>query len=120
MPSALVIEDDNALVDLMQSILRRCGYDAYGTRSSDEGIEFVMRHQPDIVFISDALPRLNPAEVCARIRSAVGSDNIVIILCSASMQARDPAYARQTGADIVLPKPYLPANVANILKRFAT
>src|SRR5438270_5506810 len=99
----LVVEDDEAIAQVLQRTLRLEGYDvkiaADGVLALDEAHSFL----PDLIILDLGLPRLDGIEVARRLRE---SDDVPILV----LTARDALEARveglDAGADDYLVKPW--------------
>ena len=98
MPStcaAVVIEDDDDVGRLVQTVLSATGLQIQLTATGTEGVAAVRRHSPDLVVLDYGLPDITGLEVIRRIRrfSAVpilmltGHEDLVETLLSAGASA---------------------------------
>ena len=102
-PRVLVVEDDEAIAQVLQRSLRLEGYDVKvagdGVSALDEAHAFL----PDLIILDLGLPRLDGIEVAKRLRQ---SDDVPILV----LTARDAVEARvqglDAGADDYLVKPF--------------
>ncbi|MBV9334292.1 MAG: response regulator transcription factor [Solirubrobacterales bacterium] len=102
-PRVLVVEDDDAIAQVLQRSLRMEGYEVRiagdGVAALDEAHAFL----PDLVILDLGLPRLDGLEVAKTIRR---TDDVPILV----LTARDGVEARveglDTGADDYLVKPF--------------
>jgi DNA-binding response OmpR family regulator len=102
-PRVLVVEDDEAIAQVLQRSLRLEGYDVRvagdGITALDEAHAFL----PDLVVLDLGLPKLDGIEVARRMRQ---TDDVPILV----LTARDAVEARveglDSGADDYLVKPF--------------
>jgi DNA-binding response OmpR family regulator len=102
-PRVLVIEDDDAIAQVLQRSLRMEGYEVRvagdGVTALDEAHAFL----PDLVILDLGLPRLDGIDVAKELR---GGDDVPILV----LTARDSVEARveglDAGADDYLVKPF--------------
>jgi DNA-binding response OmpR family regulator len=102
-PRVLVVEDDDAIAQVLQRSLRMEGYEV---RIADDGIAALDQAHaflPDLVILDLGLPRLDGIEVAKQLRK---SDDVPILV----LTARDAVEARveglDSGADDYLVKPF--------------
>jgi DNA-binding response OmpR family regulator len=102
-PRVLVVEDDDAIAQVLQRSLRMEGYEV---RVADDGIAALDQAHaflPDLVILDLGLPRLDGIEVAKQLRE---SDDVPILV----LTARDAVEARveglDSGADDYLVKPF--------------
>jgi len=99
----LVVEDDEAIADVLRRTLRQEGHEV---RSSGDGIDALRVAEefvPDLVILDLGLPRLDGVEVLRRFRSS--SDAPVLIL-TARADLDDRVAGLDSGADDYLVKPF--------------
>ena len=102
-PRVLVVEDDDAIAQVLQRSLRMAGYEvklaADGVAALDQAHAFL----PDLVILDLGLPRLDGIEVAKTLRQ---TDDVPILV----LTARDAVEARveglDSGADDYLVKPF--------------
>jgi two-component system, OmpR family, response regulator len=115
----LVVDDDDAIVDLLTTALRFTGYEVISAQSGFDALRCVRSDRPDLIVLDVNLPELDGFEVCRRIRRD-GIQTPVIFLT-----ARDDADALRSGfrhgGDDYLTKPFsleeLALRVEAVLKR---
>lgn len=115
MHNALIVDNDITLVELMQTILRRNGYQTIVTSRSEESLDMIYHHRPDVIILNDQMPHVSGSELCSCIKQNPDLGATPVIMVSAGDRVRDPVYLRQIGADAVLPKPYRPADLLRLL-----
>ena len=65
----LVVDDDVALSEMLQLVLKADGFDASWCSSGDGAVEAFQRHQPDLVLLDLMLPGRDGVDVCRDIRA---------------------------------------------------
>ncbi|MBG6183788.1 DNA-binding response OmpR family regulator [Arthrobacter sp. CAN_A214] len=103
--SAVVIEDDIDIRNIVVAVLRQAGFDVHSEATGRDGVEVVRRNAPTVVTLDVGLPDIDGYEVLRRIRNI--SDCYVIML-SARADELDTLTALQAGADDYLIKPFRP------------
>ncbi|HTX29953.1 MAG TPA: response regulator transcription factor [Solirubrobacteraceae bacterium] len=102
-PRVLVVEDDEAIAQVLQRSLRLEGYDVKIAGDGVAALEEAHAFLPDLVVLDLGLPRLDGIEVAKRMRE---SDDVPILV----LTARDAVEARvaglDSGADDYLVKPF--------------
>ncbi len=101
--AVLLIDDDTALLGVLERAFRRAGYTVMVATSASEGIERYARDASELVLLDLNLPDLSGLEVLERLR-AVNPDVIAIMLTG---QADVPTAvaAMRAGAENFLAKP---------------
>ena len=114
----LVIEDDEDVARLEQTVLERAGYEVRVTGSGAEGLELAEAVKPDVVVLDVGLPDISGLDVCT---SLSNSNNAFILMVSGHSREQDILLGLGLGADDYITKPFsgneLVARVASFLRR---
>ncbi len=104
---ALVVDDDQDLVDLMTDMLEADG--RFEVRAANNGFDagmMVKEYRPDIIVLDVMLPDINGKEVCQRVRSDSNLDDVKIICISGMVEADKIDELKEAGANDFLQKPF--------------
>ena len=117
-PTILVVDDDDALAEMIGIVLAQEGYNAQFCENGARAFEVFMRYSPDLVLLDLMLPGKNGIEVCEQIRA---SSNVPIIMLTAKDTELDKVLGLELGADDYVTKPYssreLIARIRAVLRR---
>lgn len=120
-PHVLVVEDEDALAELLQYNLKKEGFRVSVAADGEEAMMLVEERQPDVVILDWMLPKISGIEVCRRLRGRQETRNLPIILLTARGEEADRIRGLDTGADDYIVKPFLMkelfARVRAILRR---
>src|SRR2546430_6882989 len=115
---ALVIEDDEAIGDLVGAYLEQAGFDVVRACRGEGGLAAVERQQPRFVVLDLGLPDFDGFELCRRLR---GSGDVPILILTARDEEADRIIGLELGADDYVTKPFSPrelvARVRAVLRR---
>jgi len=116
----LVVDDDPALLPLIEYTFSREGYEVYSAADGKEALRKFFAHRPNLVLLDIMMPRLDGWETCRRIREV---SDVPIIMLTARGQDEDIVRGLDYGADDYLTKPFsikvLLARVRAVLRRAA-
>ena len=98
----LVVEDDAAILRVLQLELEHEGYEVEVARDGLAGLEKALK-EPDLVILDLMLPKMDGLEVCSRVRS---KSAVPIIMLTAKDRIPDRVAGLDTGADDYLTKPF--------------
>jgi two-component system OmpR family response regulator len=101
--TAVIIEDDADMRDLLEAVLRQSGYEVCSAAHGRAGVELVRRQNANVITLDVSLPDIDGYEVLRRIRSF--TDAYVLMLTGRDEEG-DVLMALQGGADDYITKPF--------------
>ena len=117
----LLVEDDEALAELITYIFEREGFGVTRTHDGDEALLRVAEEAPDVVLLDWMIEGLSGIEVCRQLRRRPQTAGIPIIMLTARGDEADRLRGFETGADDYVTKPFsskeLVARVHAVLRR---
>jgi two-component system phosphate regulon response regulator PhoB len=117
----LLVEDDQALVELLGYHFAREEFDVRHTPDGEEALVLARESPPDVVILDWMLESLSGIEVCRRLRRMNETANVPIIMLTARGEESDRLRGFETGADDYVTKPFSPrelvARVLAVLRR---
>jgi len=115
----LVVEDEEAILMLLEDQLTIEGYDVTTARDGEAGLAMAMGGEFDIVVLDVMLPRKDGFDVCREVRSA--GVTTPILMLTAKSQEIDKVVGLELGADDYVTKPFssreLVARIRAVLRR---
>ena len=99
----LVVDDDPALAEMLQIVLRQEGFDTEWCATGDQALSAFLQYQPSLVLLDVMLPRIDGVRVCRQIRELSG---IPIIMLTARTDTTDVVRGLEEGADDYVSKPF--------------
>lgn len=116
--TAVVIEDDPDIRELLESVLEQAGFRAIGAANGLDGVEAVRQHTPMVTTLDISMPGIDGFETAKRIREF---SSTYIILLTARSEEIDVLQGLDSGADDYLTKPFRPrelrARIEAMLRR---
>jgi two-component system, OmpR family, response regulator MprA len=107
----LIIEDDQAILKLLQRSLAYEGYTVDTATDGRTGLILARDHNPDLVILDWMLPGMDGLEVCHRLRTG---GSLPILMLTAKDTVQDRVQGLDAGADDYLVKPF---NLDEVLAR---
>ena len=107
----LVVEDEEAIVQLLEYNLRAEGYETIIARDGEEAIELALTAEPDAILLDCMLPLKSGLEVCRQLRRRSETGDIPIIMLTARSEESDKLRGLDMGADDYLTKPFSPSEL---------
>jgi DNA-binding response OmpR family regulator len=115
---AVVIEDDEAIGDLVGAYLERAGFQVVRERTGEGGLNAVEVREPRFVVLDLGLPDVDGLDVCRQLRA---SSPVPILVLTARDEETDRIVGLELGADDYVTKPFSPrelvARVRAVLRR---
>lgn len=99
----LIVDDDAALSEMLQIVLRQEGFDTVRAASGDAALTEFRRSRPDLVLLDLMLPGMDGVSVCKAIRQHSG---VPIVMLTAKSETADVVAGLEAGADDYVPKPF--------------
>ena len=103
--SAVIIEDDPEIADLVAVVLTQAGFHTHVAEDGVLGLELIRQHQPMVTTLDVNLPGIDGFEVVRRIRDF---SSTYVIMLSARRDEIDTLTGLNSGADDYLAKPFRP------------
>jgi DNA-binding response OmpR family regulator len=114
----LVVEDEQALADIVAAYLVQAGFAVEVVRTGREAVQHVRDHPTDVVVLDLGLPGLDGIEVCRQIRTF---SDCYVVVTTARKDEVDTLVGLSVGADDYMTKPFsvreLVARVHALLRR---
>ncbi len=101
----LIVDDDRALLKLLESNFRRYGIFVLTADTGEKGLFLADRHKPDLIILDVILPKMKGREVCARLKEAPQTSNIPVIFLTAKNSMDDVQAEIAAGAHAHITKP---------------
>ncbi|WP_394250556.1 response regulator [Arthrobacter pityocampae] len=103
--SALIVEDDPDIRDLLATTLRMNGFSVIEASTGLEGLAAMKEHGPDLITLDLNLPDLDGVEVCRQCRAF---SDAYIVMVTARQDEIDRLIGLEIGADDFIGKPFSP------------
>ena len=107
----LIIEDEAAQVLLVRSRLEEAGYAVLSAMNGEEGLRKAREERPDLVLLDIVLPGMDGVQVCDQIKQDPATQQIPVIMLTASGMRNLEERCKVFGADACLVKPYRPTEL---------
>ena len=117
----LIVEDEEAIVEVVSRTLRRHGYETASAADGDRALEMAFSLRPDLVILDLMLPKMDGWEVCRRLKADRQTASVPVLMLTARREERDVVEGLEIGADDYMKKPFslaeLAARVKALLRR---
>ena len=117
----LLVEDDEAIQELVRYHLCREGYQVSSACLAAEALKLVNNEPPDLILLDLMLPDLDGLSLCKVLRSQSATREIPIVMLTAKGAESDTVAGLEVGADDYIVKPFSPrvliARLRAVLRR---
>lgn len=105
-PKILIVEDDQALSEVLDYNLRREGYQTLVATDGRSGLQQAKLHSPDLMVLDLMLPMIDGLEVCRQLRADTDTRNLLVLMLTAKTEETDEIVGFAVGADDYVGKPF--------------
>src|SRR5215813_8483309 len=102
----LIVDDDEDILLIVQTILSSAGYSAFTAHNGREGVEAARELAPDLILLDVMMPELSGWEVCTTLKNGPDTRSIPIVMLTVKSEIRDLITGMQVGADDYITKPF--------------
>ena len=111
-PLVLVADDDEDILLLVTTRLRRDGFEIVSASSGDEALTLARERRPVLAVLDIGMPGLDGVQVLEHIRADEDLRGIRVLLLTAKAQESDVRRGFDAGADAYVKKPFSPAELS--------
>jgi two-component system phosphate regulon response regulator PhoB len=119
--SVLVVDDESAILEMIQFGLGKSGMAVRCAQSGEEALIKINEAAPDILLLDWMMPNMSGPELIRRLRKNPVTAEIPIIMLTARVSEDDKVTGLNTGADDYIIKPFSPrelvARINALLRR---
>jgi DNA-binding response OmpR family regulator len=106
MTSALVVDDDPTVGDIVGAYLERAGFEVHRAADGATALALAAGATPDVVVLDLMLPGIGGLEVCRRLRR--DHPRVPVVMLTALGEEEDRILGLEVGADDYVTKPFSP------------
>ena len=100
----LIVDDEKAIVDILEFNLQRDGYETLKAYDGPEGLRMAREENPDLLLLDIMLPGMDGFEVCRTLRAE--HNDVPIVMITAREEETDKVFGLENGADDYVTKPF--------------
>ena len=93
MTKILAIDDEPSIRNLLDTLLRRKGYDVVLAESGQKGLELLRRERPDVIILDLKMPEMDGLTVLRQIRTLDPKKPVIILTGAGTAEAEQQVRA---------------------------
>ncbi len=112
----LVIDDEQAILDMVATSLEAAGYRCLQADNARDGHALVFDEHPDLVLLDWMMPATSGLELLRRLKRDELTSKLPVIMLTAKTEEDNLVQGLEAGADDYITKPFSPREVAARIK----
>jgi len=104
----LIIDDEEALADMLSFRLQNSGFDTITASDGDMGLGLAKENNPDLILLDLMMPKMDGFEVSKRLKSDAATKHIPVVIFSALGSKNTKESIKELGAAGFIEKPFEP------------
>ncbi len=117
MKRVLIVDDEKIILDVLQRILTRLGYETVISDSGERALERFAADMFDLVLLDVMMPGMDGFEVAKKMKSSKPKQKIVMVTGMGPEAASSQAHTESVTVQEVLSKPFSYNNVRSVLSQ---
>jgi len=93
MAKILVIDDEQGIRNLLDTLLRRKGYDVLLAESGRKGLELFRREHPDVILLDLKMPEMDGIAVLEQVRRLNPDQHVIVLTGAGTPEMEQRVYA---------------------------
>jgi two-component system, OmpR family, alkaline phosphatase synthesis response regulator PhoP len=89
MTKVLIVDDEPDIVDIIQILLKKKGYDAFAAYNAKQCFEILKNERPDIVLLDIMMPDVDGLEICNDIKNNDETRDIPVVMVTVKSAEED-------------------------------
>ena len=120
MGKVMLVDDSNADLEMMRSILKTAGHEVVSYADGDQLEDKLAVELPDVLLLDVVMPKRNGYELLRRLKKDERTRHTPVVLVTCRNQDSDRAWGKRQGADEYITKPFTRAELLDVVTRFTT
>src|SRR5262245_59409176 len=120
MAAILIIDDEPAIRGILRLQLEKAGHQVLEAVDGQDGLEQAQSKPVDLIFLDVMIPKMDGWHLCKEVKGHPKTKHIPVVMLTSCTQKIEELRAWESGADEFLAKPWMPAQVTDVLSRLLT
>jgi CheY-like chemotaxis protein len=116
----LVCDDDDAIAKVLETALRRDGYEVLRARNGAEAVQMAGKQQFDLILLDVEMPEMDGFTACRALRTDKSLDRVPIVMLTARAEEQNIMKGFDGGATDYMTKPFAVSQVRARVRSWLT
>jgi CheY-like chemotaxis protein len=112
----LVVDDERAIVEIVEEALAAHGYEVYTAFTGVEGLRKCKSLRPDVVILDIMMPDIDGSSVAAEMKDDPNTADIPVIFLTGAVKPSEVPDSHLVGGQVFLAKPFKTEDLLKILR----
>lgn len=117
-PRVLVVDDEPDVVTLIERTLTGEGFEVFTAYDGISALDIAAIDRPQVIVLDIMMPMMNGYETCLQLKSDPETRQIPVLCLTSAHSADVREKAQKAGAQALLIKPIMPAELVAQIKRY--
>ncbi len=118
MPKKILVADYSpTLRNIVESLLKKHGYEVLFADNGTEALEVAKANKPDLIFLDDSLSVLNGEQVLIELKQSKTLEDVPVVMLLSRDQTDKVQKLKQIGADAFIAKPFNHREILDHVRR---
>ena len=117
MSRVFVVDDDRDILDLINLVMRRAGYDVVCVEDPRAALVLAESTEFDLAVLDWSMPRMDGGELCARLRQLPHLAAVPILILTAHADSATRERAFEVGASGFMSKPFVLDELTDVVAK---
>ncbi len=113
----LIVDDELFMLRLIESSLKKAGFELLSCRSGEQALELAAKHRPALIVMDLMMPGMDGVATLQKIKERPELRAIPTIMLTAKGHKLAQENAQAVGVDVFLTKPFSPSQLVEEARR---
>lgn len=118
MHTILIVDDAQTDRELVGKVVTAAGHRTIFASNGEQAIATAKEQRPSLIFLDVVMPVMDGFATCRALKKDAATAPIPVVLVTSKGTDSDKFWGRKQGADDHLVKPFTPADLESVLRRY--
>jgi DNA-binding response OmpR family regulator len=112
----LIVDDEPDVIRIIELNLKQAGYDVITAQDGETALQQAAAEQPDLILMDQIMTGMSGSEAVRRLKANDATADVPVVILTAQNTTEDMMESWESGTDLYLTKPIMPAELIDIIK----